>query len=334
MPPLLQVERLSKDYQVGSLLQPKLLHAVDSIDFTVAPGETVSLVGESGCGKTTTANLVLGLIPPSAGTIRWQGRDLARMRASERRAYRQATNAVFQDPLSSLDPRMRVGASIAEPMRRDRTLTRAARRDRVAEVLRAVGLRPEDAGRYPHEFSGGQRQRVAVARALANRPKLIVLDEPVASLDVSIQAQVMNLLKRLQRETGTSYLMISHNLATVRFISDVVAVMYLGRIVEMGPAEAVLSRPLHPYTQALIAAARATEGGRLPPAGLAGEPPSPFDRPGGCAFHPRCPLAMPRCTAELPVVTTVGPIGVCCHAVAAGMLAAREPLQASESGAP
>ena len=262
--PLLQVQDVRRTYRIREgLFGRREVHAVDGLGFTLRAGETLSLVGESGSGKTTTANLVLGLDRPSAGRILWQGIDLATMDAGQRAAWRVQTNAVFQDPMGSLDPRMRVGASIAEPLRQLPPLTAQQRAERVDAALLAVQLLPAHAQRYPHEFSGGQRQRIAIARALVTRPRLIVLDEPVASLDLSIQAQVMNLLKRLQIETGISYLMISHNLATVRFLSTFVAVMQGGRIVEHGPTEQVLGAPQHAYTRTLIAAARATEGGSL-----------------------------------------------------------------------
>ena len=263
-PPLLQVQALRRTFRLrDGLFGQREVRAVDGVDFTIRAGETLSLVGESGSGKTTTANMVLGLEQPDAGRIRWQGLDIATMDPTQRAAWRLQTNAVFQDPMGSLDPRMRVGASIAEPLRQIAGLTARERADRVEAALRAVSLLPEHAERFPHEFSGGQRQRLAIARALVTRPRLIVLDEPVASLDLTIQAQVMNLLKRLQLDTGIGYLMISHNLATVRFLSTRVAVLYGGRIVEHGPTEQVLGDPQHDYTRTLIAAARATEGGSL-----------------------------------------------------------------------
>ena len=264
MPPLLQVQQVQRTFRLrNGVFGHRDVRAVDGVSFTIGAGETLSLVGESGSGKTTTANMVLGLDTPSAGRILWQGIELDTMNTAQRAAYRLQTNAVFQDPLGSLDPRMRVGKSIAEPLRQLAGLSASERAAKVEAALRAVRLLPDHAERYPHEFSGGQRQRLAIARALVTRPRLIVLDEPVASLDLTIQAQVMNLLKRLQIETGVSYLMISHNLATVRFLSTQVAVMHGGRIVEHGPTEQVLGAPQHQYTRTLIAAARATEGGSL-----------------------------------------------------------------------
>ena len=262
--PLLEAQNVQRTFRVRhGLFGHRELHAVDGLSLRIGEGETLSLVGESGSGKTTTANIVLGLDQPSAGRILWRGVCLGDMTPAQRAAWRLETNAVFQDPMGSLDPRMRVGASIAEPLRQLPGLPAAERASRVAQALRAVSLLPEHAERYPHQFSGGQRQRIAIARALVTRPRLIVLDEPVASLDLTIQAQVMNLLKRLQVETGISYLMISHNLATVRFLSTRVAVMQGGRIVEQGLTEEVLGAPQHAYTRTLIAAARATEGGSL-----------------------------------------------------------------------
>ena len=262
--PLLEVRDVRRTFRLRKgLFGHRDLHAVDGLSLRIGAGETLSLVGESGSGKTTTANIVLGLDQHSAGSILWRGIALGDMTPAQRAAWRLETNAVFQDPMGSLDPRMRVGASIAEPLRQLPGLPAAERASRVAQALRAVSLLPEHAERYPHQFSGGQRQRIAIARALVTRPRLIVLDEPVASLDLTIQAQIMNLLKRLQLETGISYLMISHNLATVRFLSTQVAVMQGGRIVEQGPTEQVLDAPQHAYTRTLIAAARATEGGSL-----------------------------------------------------------------------
>jgi peptide/nickel transport system ATP-binding protein len=262
--PLIEIKNLGRHFVTRhGLGEQRIVRAVDSVNLSIGHGETLSLVGESGSGKTTTANMVLGLDRPSTGEILWQGADIASMSRSERSAFRLATNAVFQDPLASLDPRMRVGKLIAEPLRELPSLRDDERIARVLEALNAVRLLPEHVDRFPHEFSGGQRQRIAIARALVTRPKLIVLDEPVASLDLSIQAQVMNLLKQLQIDTGVSYLMISHNLATVRFLSAAIAVMYQGRIVESGPTEQVLESPQHEYTRQLIAAARATEGGSL-----------------------------------------------------------------------
>ena len=261
---LLEVQDVRRSFRLREgVFGRRDVHAVNGIGFSLRAGETLSIVGESGSGKTTTANLVLGLERPSSGRILWQGVDLTAMDPVQRAAYRLHTNAVFQDPMGSLDPRMRVGLSIAEPLRQLPALSSDERQARVAEALRAVQLLPEHAQRYPHEFSGGQRQRLAIARALVTRPRLIVLDEPVASLDLTIQAQVMNLLKKLQIETGVSYLMISHNLATVRFLSTRVVVMKDGLIVEQGPTDDVLSAPQHAYTRRLIAAARATEGGSL-----------------------------------------------------------------------
>jgi oligopeptide/dipeptide ABC transporter ATP-binding protein len=314
--PLLEVSHLRREYSLGSglLRRASVLQAVKDVSFTILPGETFSLVGESGSGKTTVGNLVLGLDVPTAGSVTWRGRDLSTLNPSERRRFRGETNAVFQDPIGSLDPRMTVGASIVEPLRHER-LSKIEKDEKVTSALRSVGLQPEHATSYPHEFSGGQRQRIAIARALIRKPSLIVLDEPVAALDISIQAQVLNLLKELQRTTGTSYLMISHNLATVRFLSHWIGVMYLGQIVEFGPSRTVLSNPAHPYTRALVDAAQFTELGTAHhgPA-LKGEPASPFDEIMGCPFHPRCVFAQDRCKKEAPpLLQSIDDRDVACH---------------------
>jgi oligopeptide/dipeptide ABC transporter ATP-binding protein len=333
--PLLETRGLVRHFGAGGPFSRGVLKAVDGIDLAVPEHATLSLVGESGCGKSTTANLILGLDTPTAGEIRWRGRDIAAMSPAERRAFRRETSAVFQDPLGSLDPRIRIGASIAQPLRQFGAQRKAQRRRLVEEALVAVGLRPEHARRFPHEFSGGQRQRIAIARALVTRPALIVLDEPVASLDLSIQAQIMNLLKRLQAETGISYLMISHNLATVRFLSDTIAVLYLGRVVEYGPSEVVLTDPQHPYTRVLIAAARATEGGAIDELGAFGELPSPYDMPRGCPFHPRCPFAVALCREAVPPLAAVpGGALAACHLAQAGTLPAAQPEQQAHAAPP
>ena len=279
------------------------IKAVDGISFVVRQGETLSLVGESGCGKTTTAKMILLLEHPSTGSILFRGRDLERLTPAEMKEYRASVQAVFQDPWSSLNPRMRVGSIVAEPLVVNRALPKQAIRERVRELLIEVGLRSEHDSLYPHEFSGGQRQRIAIARALSLKPALIVLDEPVSALDVSVRAQIMNLLKDLQREFGLSYLLIAHNLATVRYMSDRVAVMYLGKIVETAPAKQLFAQPRHPYTVALIAAAlRSHPDSRQEEMVLSGEVPSPLNPPPGCAFHPRCPQASPYCSRTEPVL--------------------------------
>src|SRR5687767_425508 len=304
--PLLEAQALTKHFTVrrGPLgWATGLVRAVDTVSFTIGAGSTLGLVGESGCGKTTTSKLILGLERPTAGAIRFDGRDILALGREGERAYRRAVQAVFQDPYASLDPRMRVATIVAEPLVINSDLDATGRRRRVAELLNLVGLPERAATLYPHEFSGGQRQRIAIARALALSPRLVVLDEPVSALDVSIRAQVLNLLTELQKRLGVSYLFIAHDLAAVGHMSHSIAVMYLGKIVEWGDAEAVALAPKHPYTQALFAAALPIDlDGPLPEATLAGEVPSPLAPPEGCRFHPRCAFAMPRCATEEPVL--------------------------------
>jgi oligopeptide transport system ATP-binding protein len=278
--------------------------AVDGVSFAVQAGETFAIVGESGCGKTTLANLILGLLASTSGEILLQGRPITQLSPMEFMAYRRSVAAVFQDPYGALNPRMRVGDIVAEPLEIHH-YARAKRQLRVREVLQAVGLPGGSERRFPHEFSGGQKQRIGIARALVLEPQLIVLDEPVSSLDVSIRSQILNLLKDLQHSLGVSYLLISHDLATVEHMSDRIGVMYLGKLVEMGRATEVCRQPKHPYTATLVAAA--TPPGRTPPweIPIVGEVPSLLETPIGCSFHPRCPYMMPVCRQVTPSLTAV-----------------------------
>ena len=282
------------------------IKAVDGISFSIQPGETLGIVGESGCGKSTTAKMLLMLEEPTEGTILFQGSDISKSDAEARREYRSSVQAVFQDPWSSLNPRMRVRDLIAEPMIINLDISKSEVHERVEKLLSDVGLNPYHANLYPHEFSGGQRQRLAIARALSLNPKLIVLDEPVSALDVSIRAQIMNLLKDLQKEYNVSYMLIAHHLATVRYMCDWVAVMYLGQIVEFAAAKDLYDNPSHPYTQALMSAALPSHPDTVQDEIiLTGEVPSPLNPPEGCRFHPRCPQAMDRCSVEIPKVTEI-----------------------------
>jgi oligopeptide/dipeptide ABC transporter ATP-binding protein len=315
--PLLEVRELTKHFTVrrGALgWSTAVVRAVDAISFTLDSGHTLGLVGESGCGKTTTSKLILGLDRPTSGTIRFDDQDVLALDRAGRRRYRRAVQAVFQDPYASLDPRMRVGDIVAEPLVINAGLEGASRRRRVAELLDVVGLPARSSTLYPHEFSGGQRQRIAIARALALSPKLIVLDEPVSALDVSIRAQILNLLRDLQTRLGVSYFFIAHDLAAVAHMSHAIAVMYLGQIVEWGDADAVALEPRHPYTNALFAAALPIDlDGPKEDVVVSGEVPSPLAPPPGCRFHPRCPFVMPRCEAETPALRVESGRLVACH---------------------
>jgi oligopeptide/dipeptide ABC transporter ATP-binding protein len=285
------------------------VHAVDGVDFDLAPGTTLSLVGETGCGKSTTGRVVLRLIEPTAGEVRFNGEDLLALGKEELRRARRQMQIIFQDPYSSLNPRMSVLATVGEPLLLHRIVPKRELEGAVIDLLERVGLGPEDRFRYPHEFSGGQRQRIGIARALALRPKLIVADEPVSSLDVSIQAQVVNLMLDLQQEFGLAYLFISHDLSLVERISDAVAVMYLGRIVETAPAAELYAAPRHPYTEALLAAVPVPDPARRLQrrALLGGDVPSPITPPPGCPFHPRCPIRGDGCDRAFPDLRESGP---------------------------
>jgi oligopeptide/dipeptide ABC transporter ATP-binding protein len=315
---LLEVRGLAKHFPVRSGVLGRRrawVRAVDGVDFRIDAGETLGLIGESGCGKTATSKLILRQELPSAGAIAFQGRDVAGFQGSELMAYRRAVQVVFQDPFSSLSPRMRVRDIIAEPLEIHTDLSRAAIGERVDAVLQLVGLQPDVAPLFPHEFSGGQRQRIAIARALATDTRLIVLDEPVSALDVSVRAQIINQLEHLQRTLGVSYLFIGHDLATVAHISHRIAVMYLGKIVETAASDGLCARPMHPYTRALFAAALPSHPDDPPaPRTVAGEVPSAFDVLSGCRFHPRCPVAMPVCAEVEPVARARDGAGiVACH---------------------
>jgi len=303
--PLLSVQNLKKHFPVtkGLLLMKTIgwVKAVDDISFTLQQGETLALVGESGCGKTTTAKLILRLEQPTSGEVLMDGKDVHDLRGDDLREYRTMVQAVFQDPWSSLSPRMRVRNIVAEPLVINQKVSRAQVAERVREVIASVGLRPEQANLYPHEFSGGQRQRIAMASALISHPKLIILDEPVSALDVSIRAQIMNLLVDLQQQYNVSYLVIAHHLATTRYMAHEVAVMYLGKIVEKARTEELFNNPLHPYTKALFSAALPSHPDiEREEIILRGEVPSPINPPSGCRFHPRCPLAKPECATVEP----------------------------------
>jgi oligopeptide transport system ATP-binding protein len=338
--PLLEVEGLTKHFPVRRGLLggvAGVVRAVDSVSFRIEPGTTLGLVGESGCGKTTTSRLILGLERPTAGAIRFAGADVLALDREQLRGYRRAVQAVFQDPYASLDPRMRVRDTIAEPLViNERGLGTAERRRRVQELLELVGLPARSGDLFPHEFSGGQRQRIAIARALALSPRLVVLDEPVSALDVSIRAQILNLLRDLQQRLGVSYLFIAHDLAAVAHMSHTIAVMYLGRIVEWGEATAVALQPRHPYTQALFAAALPIDGdggdGPRETTVLAGEVPSAFNPPSGCRFHPRCPHAMDRCATAEPQLRPESGRLVACHLYDAAPAHARSPAEEETAG--
>ncbi|HEU4389706.1 MAG TPA: dipeptide ABC transporter ATP-binding protein [Blastocatellia bacterium] len=319
--PLIEVRNLTKHFPAGAGLfgaGQSTVKAVDDVSFSIMPGETFGLVGESGCGKSTTGRCILRLIEPTSGEVRFEGRDLLGLRPDELRRDRREMQIIFQDPYASLNPRMRVGEIIEEPLVIHHIGDRRTRRERVSELLNVVGLAPDHATRYPHEFSGGQRQRVGIARALALNPKFIVCDEPVSALDVSVQAQVVNLLADLQEKLGLTYLFISHGLAVVEHISTTVGIMYLGKLVELAGSEELFRNPIHPYTRALLSSIpTADPDARLERIQLKGEIPTALNPPSGCRFRTRCPLAEPRCAeSEPPLIETKPGHFVACPVVA------------------
>jgi len=320
--PLLRAERLVKHFRGG-------IQAVDDVSFEVHPGETFALVGESGCGKSTTGRLVLRLIEPTSGKVWFDGRELSALGERELRSLRREMQVIFQDPYSSLNPRMTVGAMLREPLKLHH-LASGHEAERVVALLTMVGLAPEHASRYPHEFSGGQRQRIGIARALAVEPRLIVCDEPVSALDVSVQAQVINLLQDLQRRLGLAYIFIAHDLAVVRHIATRVAVMYLGKIVELAETRALFSEPRHPYSRALLASVPVPDPAirRKSRALLEGDVPSAYAPPAGCRFHTRCPHARERCRAQEPALVEAQGHATACH------FWGEIPYESARAGAP
>jgi oligopeptide/dipeptide ABC transporter ATP-binding protein len=320
---LLEVIQLSVHYQVRNRLfarDPRVLRAVDQVSLSVQAGEALGLVGESGCGKSSLGRAIIRLVEPTSGRVVFENEEITRLAPRELRRRRRGFQMVFQDPFGSLNPRMTIGECIGEALDIHRLAARGPnRRARIAELLTSVGLEPGMAGRYPSEFSGGQRQRVGIARALAVDPKLIVCDEPVSALDVSVQAQVLNLLRDLQAQRGLAYLFISHDLAVVQYLCQRVAVMYLGRVVESGPAAVICRNPSHPYSQALLSAVPSIRSFPAPARIiLRGEPPSPLNPPSGCPFHPRCPVAEERCRVETPSLRAIAAHHqVACHLASA-----------------
>ena len=315
---LLEVSGLKVSFPVRGGLFGRVrdrVHAVDDLSLTLEAGETLALVGESGCGKSTTGRAILRLLEPDAGTIRIDGTDLRSLASEPLRRFRRFAQIVFQDPSAALDPRLTAFQAVAEGLLTHEIVPKAALRDRVRELFHLVGLADEHMDRFPHAFSGGQRQRIGIARALAVDPKLLILDEPVSALDVSVQAQVINLLEDIQDRTGVGYLFIAHDMGVVRHMADRIAVMYLGRIVESGDAEEICSNPMHPYTRMLIESVPALGRAAGPRQSARGELPSPIRPPTGCTFHPRCPLATPECSSTRPDLVAVETRRVACHLV-------------------
>ncbi|RAI02045.1 peptide ABC transporter ATP-binding protein [Acuticoccus sediminis] len=325
MTPIVEIDGVSKRFVteldlaestaklLGARVEAQTVHAVDDVSLAIAPGEVVGLVGESGCGKSTLGRMVVGLLNPSDGAVRYRGKTYGELKGEAQRKARLKVQMVFQDPMSSLNPRLRVAELIGEAPRVHGIVPRREVKDYVADLLERVGLDPTTARRYPHQFSGGQRARIGIARALGVNPEVIVCDESVAALDVSIQAQILNLFMRLRADLGLTYLFISHDLGVVEHISDRIAVMYLGRIVELGEAEDVIRRPNHPYTQALVAEIPTLGTEKRTFAAIKGEIPSPLHPPPGCHFHPRCPHAFDRCRVERPALKDVGGRLSACH---------------------
>jgi dipeptide transport system ATP-binding protein len=317
-PPVLRAEGLSRPYAVsrGWWRANATVHALDDVSFQLQAGRTLAVVGESGCGKSTLARLLTMIESPTAGRLFIDGQDVAQADAEQRRSLRQQVQIVFQNPYGSLNPRQTIGTALMEPLRAHGLGDAAEREAQARAMLHQVGLREEHFQRYPHMFSGGQRQRIAIARALMLKPRVLVLDEPVSALDVSIRAQILNLLAELQAEMGVAYLFISHDLGVVRHVAHEVMVMYLGRCVESGPAEQVFAQPLHPYTQALLSATPTVDPTlRRARVVLKGELPSPIERPGGCAFHTRCPVAEARCAQQVQALAPMNGHAVACHRV-------------------
>jgi peptide/nickel transport system ATP-binding protein/oligopeptide transport system ATP-binding protein len=300
---MLEIEGLKKYFYVGGgfLKKPKVSRAVDDVSFIIEEGETLGLVGESGCGKTTCGKTILKLYEPDGGKITFRGEDITHLNRSEMRKYRCDMSIIYQDPFGSLDPRMNIGGIISEPMEVHNLYSKSEREDKVTEIMEKVGLTPEQINRYPHEFSGGQRQRIGIARALAVDPDFIVADEPVSALDVSIQAQILNLMQDLQKEFGFTYLFITHDLSVIKHICDRIAVMYVGKIVEMAEKSQLFNNPLHPYTEALLSAVPVPNPKfKRKEIILTGDVPSTTNPPSGCRFHPRCPIAKEICSQKEP----------------------------------